>query len=129
MFCRSCGREIPDDSAVCMYCGTLMSISTLQPIEEPASEYRGKFNIIAGLVPPIWALVKGMWDMAVVFLLYNVLCTAIAGIPIIGALINAVLVLIEFIWVGRNANYFYWLKTVKGISFLSAMRNPILRRF
>lgn len=35
MFCRNCGKEIDDNSAVCMYCGTPTGLATPQQPQQP----------------------------------------------------------------------------------------------
>ena len=117
MFCTKCGKEIPNDSKVCGYCGVLVENDSSQPDD--------KFNVVAGLFPFPWALIKGMWDFALVIGVIHLLLVAI---PVLGWVARIVIAFVEFILVGRNANYYYWLKTTKNISFWKAVRDVGLRR-
>lgn len=38
MYCRKCGKPIPDDSVFCPYCGTSVSAAPVEPVEEVTEE-------------------------------------------------------------------------------------------
>lgn len=113
MFCTKCGKEIPNDSKVCGYCGAV--------VENDSPKPDSKFNITAALFPLFWTLVKGMWGFALVIAVVTVV---LFFIPF-GFFIRLAM---QIAFVGRNANYYYWLKTTKNVSFLEAVRDVDLRR-
>lgn len=123
MFCTNCGKEIPDHSKVCGYCGTVLKSGCREEFKPD-----NKFNIMAFLFATIWLLVKGMWDAAGIMIGLGVLGIIIGLIPVVGLLLTSVTGIILGIFWGRTGNYYYRLKKQMGISFLEAFRDPQLRR-
>lgn len=182
MFCSKCGKEIPDDSKVCAYCGAQVQVQAEsqpyhttqpnnqqfhaaspnnqpyngqpnsqqyyngqpnnqqyyngQPNNQPYGGYANislkpdnKFNLAAALFIWIWAMFKGMWDIAIAdFVLMFVMTFIAIVIPVVGVILFLIFLLAQFILFGRNANYYYRLKETQGISTLKALRDPNLRR-
>lgn len=84
-----------------------------------------KYNLVAALFTWIWALVKGMWDLAILDFLF----TFIILIPIVGAIIGFIYFWVfRIAFVGRNANYYYRLKETQKILMFKAIQDPNLRR-
>lgn len=147
MFCTKCGKEIGDDFNVCPYCGTATPTSTASTSNgtqdnqiyhprptantaQPNNNGYGnlkpdnKYNLVAGLFPFLWSLVKGMWDLTAVCLVF----TIIGLIPVIGQVISLVWFFVSLILIGRNANYYYRLKKTQNIWMHQAIKDPQLRR-
>ncbi len=69
MFCRKCGKEIPDDAIVCPYCGIATgcasSVENQPPVGAPAEnqpQEKAKFNGL-GLAGFIVSLVSMFFDI------------------------------------------------------------------
>lgn len=123
MFCSNCGKEIPDHSKVCGFCGTVVVSGQS---EELKPDY--KFNITAFFFSTFWLMAKGMWDAVGIMIGISVCGIIIGMIPVIGFLMSfAIGVLLSIFW-GRNGNYYYRLKRQMGISFLKAFQDPQLRK-
>ncbi len=212
MFCSKCGKEIPDDSKVCAYCGAQVQVqaegqpynttqpnnqpyNTVQPSNQPyhaaspnnqpyngqpnnqpyngqpnnqpyngqpnnrqyyngqpnnqqyyngqpnnQQYYNGqpnnmmsankslkpdnKFNLAAAFFTWIWALFKGMWDLA----LLDFFISFLFFIPVAGQIFAVLYLIFRIAIVGRNANYYYRLKVTMGIPMYKAIMDPNLRR-
>lgn len=84
-----------------------------------------KYNIVAALFTWIWALVKGMWDLAIL----DIVISFIILIPVVGAIIWFIYFWVfRIAFVGRNANYYYRLKETQKISMFKAIQDPNLRK-
>lgn len=51
MFCTQCGKQIPDGSAQCRYCG--FSLSKIDKVEDPYDLFKNKNNGPTGFAPEI----------------------------------------------------------------------------
>lgn len=130
MFCGNCGKEIPNDSNVCGYCGSRVEALTGSGrnfVKKP-NGYKpdNKFNIWAFLFPPIWALVHGLVDLGLSIFGIAILVGIIPGI---GILLELIFMIAVCIFMGRNGNYYYRLKKEQQISALAALKDPDFRRF
>lgn len=139
MFCSYCGKEIPDNLKICGYCGTPVQ-RNVQNVDNTGNTQGysnqqnnsmnylkpdNKYNLAAALFTWIWALVKGMWDLAILDFLF----TFIILIPIVGAIIGFIYFWVfRIAFVGRNANYYYRLKETQKILMYKAIQDPNLRR-
>ena len=58
MFCRKCGKEIPDNANFCSYCGTQIGAFT----NTPASTLAGESNIlaVAGFILAFFVPIAGL---------------------------------------------------------------------
>lgn len=58
MFCRKCGKEIPDNANFCFYCGTQVDA----PTNTPASTLAGESNIlaVAGFILAFFVPIAGL---------------------------------------------------------------------
>ena len=124
MFCNNCGKEIPNNSNVCGYCG-----SPVKPLDGTGKNktYKpdNRFNIWAFIFSGIWALVHGLWDIALIAFVVGLV---MAIILVIGIILSFVFGLAFAIFLGRNGNYYYRLKKQQHISTLAALKDPELRR-
>ena len=87
-----------------------------------------KFNLAAGLFSWIWALFKGLWDMALLVIICDSVFGLLIFIPMVGWFFWLVYLLTRLFSVGRNANYYYRLKETQRIPFRKAIKDPNLRR-
>ncbi len=86
-----------------------------------------QFSILAMLFPLIWCLVKGLFDLALIYFLIGLILTPIAGTGL-GAPIALFLSLATGVFVGRNGRYYHRIKQQQGISFIQAFKDPSLRK-
>lgn len=87
-----------------------------------------KFNLVAGLFTWIWGFINGLWELAVIDIIIDIVNMLLMVIPPLGLFITIIYLTMRIIIVGRNANYYHRLKVTQNISFLSAIRDPNLRR-
>ncbi len=141
MFCTKCGREPVNGAKVCGYCGmpvqgnSLQNYGMQQPYNNPSNNNHdrnvtfkpdNKFNIWAGLFTGIWSLIKGMWDLFFIYVLVHIICALLVPLGI-GSFLWSIFLVVKFIFVGRNANYYYRLKETQKIPMYKAIRDPDLR--
>ena len=62
MFCKSCGKEIADDSKVCSYCGVQVAAPAAAPVAAP--EVAGQFNVL-GLIGMILGILSIVFFWAI----------------------------------------------------------------
>lgn len=124
MFCSNCGKEIPDQSKICGFCGAASGGGNREEFKPDH-----KFNICAFFFSTIWLLVKGMWDAAGIMIGLGMLGMVIGVIPGVGLILTSVIGIILGIFWGRNGNYYYRLKKQRGISFWRAFHDPQLRKW
>lgn len=87
-----------------------------------------KYNLAAAFLPGLWALVKGMWDLAIVEIVINCISVLLAPVAGAGLIIGVVMMIFNLGILGRNANYYYRLKATMGIPMYKAITDPNLRR-
>ncbi len=87
-----------------------------------------KYNLAAAFFPGLWALFKGMWDLAIVEIVIGCISVPLAPVAGIGVIIGIVMTIFNFGILGRNANYYYRLKATMGIPMYKAIADPNLRR-
>lgn len=85
-----------------------------------------KFNIWAGLFTGIWSLIKGMWDLFFIYVLVHIICVLLVPLGI-GSFLWGIFLIVKFIFVGRNANYYYRLKETQKIPMYKAILDSNLR--
>ena len=141
MFCSGCGKEIVNGAKVCRYCGKPVQGSRQQnngmqqQYNNPSNNNHdrnvtfkpdNKFNIWAGFFTGIWSLIKGMWDLFFIYMLVHIICALLVPLGI-GSFLWSIFLVVKFIFVGRNANYYYRLKETQKIPMYKAIRDPNLR--
>jgi hypothetical protein len=83
-----------------------------------------KYNLVAALFTWLWALFKGMWDLA----LFDFAVGLVFLIPVVGWVVSVLYLIFRLAILGRNANYYYRLKVTMGIPMYKAIMDPNLRR-
>jgi hypothetical protein len=71
-----------------------------QKIHESDEAYKGKFNLMAFLLGPIWAIMRGLWLSVLVCVILSIVTAGIAG------------VVYWIIW-GVRGNYMYYRRKVR----------------
>lgn len=74
MFCKSCGKEIADDSKICAYCGVQVAAPAAAPVAAAPAEENLGFNIfgLIGMILGILSIVFCWVEAGIVGLVFAI---------------------------------------------------------